>query len=50
MRHIGVLKLLIEQGKVNVDSKYNQTLLSWAVRRGDKELVQLLEMGKSNKI
>jgi len=45
-----VVKLLLETGKVDItsrDSKYGQTPLSWAARKGHKSIVRLLlETGK----
>ena len=46
-----MVKLLIETGKVDVDSKdnHNQTPLSWAAKRGHEAVVKLLvETGKAD--
>jgi ankyrin repeat protein len=43
--HEGVVKLLLNTGKVDVDSKvtkYSQTPLSWAARNGHESVVKLL--------
>jgi len=43
--HEAVVKLLLETGKVDPESKdkeYGQTPLSWAVRNGHKAVVKLL--------
>jgi ankyrin repeat protein len=42
--HEAVVKLLLETGKVDVDSKKDgQTLLSWAAENGHEAVVKLLE-------
>jgi len=50
LRHDAVVKLLLETGKVKVDSKdneYGQTPLSWAAENGHEAVVKLLlETGK----
>ena len=43
--HEAVVKLLLETGRGDVDSKddYNQTPLSWAARHGHEAVVKLLQ-------
>ena len=44
--HEAVVKLLLETGKVDVDSKdkgYGQTPLSWAAQNGHEAVVKLLQ-------
>jgi hypothetical protein len=48
-RHEAVVKLLVDTGKVDVDSRdnYGQTPLSLADERGREAVVKLLELARS---